>query len=426
MMPPDNASGPATRKRPGPGTGSEPHADEILLDDAMSAVETPVPKHPGVFKRGGRYTARVKDRRGRTRRVNGATIAEVELARAALRTDTARGEWRTGSSVTFREYAAEWVETYKGRTSRGIRPETVADYKTNLQRHAYPVLGRMRLSEIEPRDVRAFVASVEKKGLAPNTVRIALAPVKAMLATAVEDGVIRSNPAYGVRLTTAKRLASPNEPDVKALTGEELAALVAATPERWRLLVEFLSETGLRIGELIALEWRDVDFGKQRVRVERRLYRGRLDAPKSKYGRRFVPLTPAMTRRLWEQRKAAENASDRGLVFPARQGGYQDRNKMSQTWMKKATAAAGVPWAGFHTLRHTCATMLFRHGLNAGQVQLWLGHHSPAFTLAAYVHLLPDDLPESPFGGGGGNQVGTRPAETSRNAEPVQVAEAAV
>jgi integrase len=50
-----------------------------------------------------------------------------------------------------------------------------------------------------------------------------------------------------------------------------------------------------------------------------------------------------------------------------------------------------------HTLRHTCATMLFRRGLNAVQVQLWLGHHSPAFTIATYVHLLPEDLPDAAF-----------------------------
>ena len=55
------------------------------------------------------------------------------------------------------------------------------------------------------------------------------------------------------------------------------------------------------------------------------------------------------------------------------------------------------PLGGFHTFRHTCATMLFRHGLNAKQVQMWLGHHSPAFTLATYVHLLPDDLPDAGF-----------------------------
>jgi integrase len=58
---------------------------------------------------------------------------------------------------------------------------------------------------------------------------------------------------------------------------------------------------------------------------------------------------------------------------------------------------AGVPWAGLHTLRHTCATMLFRNGWNAVQVQTFLGHHSPAFTLAVYVHLLPDDLSEPSF-----------------------------
>jgi integrase len=65
--------------------------------------------------------------------------------------------------------------------------------------------------------------------------------------------------------------------------------------------------------------------------------------------------------------------------------------------LKPAAKRAGIPWASFHTFRHTCATMLFRHGLNGKQVQMWLGHHSPAFTLWTYVHLLPDDLPDPSF-----------------------------
>ena len=56
-----------------------------------------------------------------------------------------------------------------------------------------------------------------------------------------------------------------------------------------------------------------------------------------------------------------------------------------------------MPWATFHTLRHTCATTLFRHGLNAKQVQGWLGHHAASFTMDTYVHLLPDDLPDPDF-----------------------------
>ena len=75
----------------------------------------------------------------------------------------------------------------------------------------------------------------------------------------------------------------------------------------------------------------------------------------------------------------------------------RDSKHVAARVLKPAARRAGVPWAGFHTFRHTNATMLFRHGLNAKQVQMWLGHHSPAFTLATYVHLLADDLPDAAF-----------------------------
>jgi integrase-like protein len=65
-----------------------------------------------------------------------------------------------------------------------------------------------------------------------------------------------------------------------------------------------------------------------------------------------------------------------------------------------AIGTIGPVWASFHAFRHTCATILFRHRLNAKQVQMWLGHHSPAFMLATYVQLLPDDLPDAGFLGG--------------------------
>jgi hypothetical protein len=110
-------------------------------------------------------------------------------------------------------------------------------------------------------------------------------------------------------------------------------------------------------------------------------------------------------------------------VFASSTGGRLDPGNLHGRMFKPAARAAGVGWAGFHTLRHTCATELFRRGLNAKQVQVWLGHHSPAFTLAVYVHMLSDELPESPFGPPGGNQVGTKPAETSRDATDEPAAE---
>ena len=74
----------------------------------------------------------------------------------------------------------------------------------------------------------------------------------------------------------------------------------------------------------------------------------------------------------------------------------QPANLLRRT-VKPAAVRAGVPWASQNTLRHTCASMLFRAGWNAKQVQTMLGHHSPAFTLATYVHLIPEDLPEPVF-----------------------------
>jgi hypothetical protein len=93
--------------------------------------------------------------------------------------------------------------------------------------------------------------------------------------------------------------------------------------------------------------------------------------------------------------------------------------------LKPAVRTAGVPWVGFHTFRHTCVTRLFRRGLNANQVGVWLGHHSPGFTLATYVHLLSDDLPGSVFEDDlpeSGNR-GTKAPEESRNPDHAEAAE---
>jgi integrase len=85
---------------------------------------------------------------------------------------------------------------------------------------------------------------------------------------------------------------------------------------------------------------------------------------------------------------------------------------------KPAAEAAGVPWAGFHTLRHTCATRLFAEGRNVKQVQLWLGHHAPSFTLDTYVKCLNDDLGEPLGAPAGDNRVLTTPTPDHATEKP--------
>jgi integrase len=366
-------------------------------------------KTPGIFRRGSRYVVIFRDAQGRQRKRSAATLAEARVAKAAIAADVARGEYRERSRLTFAEYAAEWCETYSGRTSKGVRPLTLADYRKRLEQDAIPFLGRLRLSEVEPRDVKALAAHVAGRGVSANTVRLALAPVRALFATAVEDGLVRSNPTVGVRVvgSTAREA---DEEKAKALAPDELGALLEAIPEPERLFFRFLAQTGLRIGEAIALRVGDVDLGRRRVQVRRRWYRDNFAPPKSKHGRRDVPLSPATAQALWP---LVAGRDPDALLFTSETGRMIDQSNLATRVLKPAARRAGVPWCSFHTFRHTVASTCFRAGWNAKQVQLVLGHHSPAFTLSTYVHLIPDDLPDAAFFDEGWQQGGN---QTGRNA----------
>jgi integrase len=381
---------------------------------------------PGVYKRGSRYVVIFRDWQGKQRKRSARTLAEARRLKASLTTDVDRGEW-VDSKVTFVGYAPKWIDGYRGRTDKGIKPETLADYRKTLERDALPFFGRMRLSHIRPRDVKEYAAELESKGVSAGTVRVKLAPVKALLADALDEDLIRTNPAAGVRITAAPATSDVDDEDeaehVKALSEDELEALLAALPKRWRLFFRFLADSGLRIGEAIALRWGDVDADAALVHVRRRRYRGRIDRPKSKYGRRQARISDDVAHEL---RTLRAGKLDDALVFPNTVGTYIDGGNVMSRVLKPAAVKAGLgqwvvangekraeSWVGFHTFRHTCATVLFENGWNAKQVQLQLGHHKPSFTLDTYIHLMPGDLPAHPRSGGG-NTTATRPAETGR------------
>jgi integrase len=176
-----------------------------------------------------------------------------------------------------------------------------------------------------------------------------------------------------------------------ALTEEQVVRVLGEVPEAYGLLAEFLAQTGLRISEALALTKADVDFGRRRLSVSRRLYDGELDAPKSRHGVRQVPLSPALAQRLWKQLATRE---DDALLFADADGQPFDRTSLYRV-VRAAGERAGIEWpVGLHTFRHSCASIMFRRGVPKEAIRRLLGHHSWDFTAGTYVHLDDDDLPD--------------------------------
>lgn len=384
---------------------------------------------PGIYKRGSRYVFCYRVN-GKQRWETCRTLEEARRAKSARITDIGRGEFQERSRVTLHTYALEWVERYQGRGRRGFRDATREDYRRILRQYALRYFGeRVRLVDVSPSAVAAFVgwlcdsreqarlehqieverartegrrepaplvAGAERR-LSDKTIRNVMGPLRACLATAVREGLIRSNPAREVDLPHRPVVSEhDDEEEVRALSRAQLDALLELAHPAWRMFFELLAATGVRVSEAIALQWRHVqlDGSSPHIKVRRGIVRGTLGPPKSRHSKRDVPIGHELVIALRQHRVNSEWCDDDSLVFTATNGSYVHVGNLRRRVLKPAAEEAGAAWAGFHTFRHTCASMLFANGRNAVQVQRWLGHHSAAFTLATYVHLLDGDLGE--------------------------------
>ena len=311
---------------------------------------------------------------------------------------------REQAEPTLHEYAREWVETYQGTGRRGFRQETRDESRRLLERYALSYFpDPTRLTDIGPKQIDGFIGWLVKQPsrrggtLTDRSIRNALGPLSSCLATARRHGLIPHNPCTDATLPHRPRIEE-DEDRPRPFPGTAMELVVSLAHADHRLMFELLAATGVRRSELLALEVRHLALDgesphvKVRQRVRRQRGAGLVVGPlKSRHARRDLPLDLPLARRL-----AAHVAGrdERELMFRSTVGTILDPDNVADRVLAPACAAAGVEWAGFHTFRHTVASRLFAEGRNVVQVQRWLGHHSPSFTLDTYVHLLDGDLGE--------------------------------
>jgi integrase len=193
-----------------------------------------------------------------------------------------------------------------------------------------------------------------------------------------------------VALPSRQRIEEDEEDTVKALSRAQLRQLIEIAPQRYSLLIELVASTGLRISETIALQRRDLHLDDLRphVRVRRAIVRGRVEPPKSKHGRRKVPISRSLAAKLRAHMDGVLDLSDDAWVFASQIGTPLDAYNLRKRVIKPLMRKIGAPWAAWHTLRHTYASLQLARGANIVQLSRALGHHSASFTLDTYIHLI--------------------------------------
>jgi integrase len=361
-------------------------------------------KTPGVYRRvdgDGKtvgYVA-VIEVAGRQRKRSARTYEEARRLKRESETDRDRGELQARTTITFLRYLDEWVERYRGQGRRGFRENTRDEYRRVIRGYAHPYFsGRLKLVDVTTFRLARFVdwladENEQGKRLSDSTIANIANPLRAALATANREGLIRHNTSRGLVLPHREEIEEDEEEAIKVFSREQLAAVLAMAPDRHKLLFEVLATCGLRISEAIGLQrlHLQLDGSEPEVCIRRAIVKSRIEPPKSKYSRRDVRLPAPLAYRLRAHLAAQEDRDSTAPAFTNIEGEVIDPSNLRRRVLKPLVEEVGAPWAAFHTFRHTFASIHLSEGTNLLQLSRALGHHSAAFTLSRYTHLLPGD-----------------------------------
>jgi integrase len=315
------------------------------------------------------------------------TFAAARAWRRDALPEIAKGTLREPTRRTIREAADELLAGMRSgaiRTRSGdvYKPSAIRGYEAALRDRIVPELGPVKLSEVQRRDVQRIADAMLAEGRDPSTIRNAVMPLRVIYRRAFEDGDVSVNPTAKLRLPAVRgrrdRIAAPDEASI----------LLEALSESDRALWATALYAGLRLGELQALEWSDVDLAAGVIRV-RRSYDEKARvfvAPKSRAGERKVPIAAVLRDELVSH-KLRLGWSD-GLVFGRTAEKPIDG---SSCWRRARVASerAGLSPLGFHEARHTFASLMIAAGVNAKALSTYMGHSSVTITYDRYGHLMP-------------------------------------
>jgi integrase len=325
--------------------------------------------HPRKGKYGNSYQVKWRREDGTQGSRTFRTKKEAEHfhAQVILNDDDVRGLTTQQRKTTFAEVAGIWA----GVKDFSHSPKTKLRRDQILRLHVLPTLGQLPIRSIRTSHLRTLVASWQRKGLAPYTVRNHIANIRPIFKLAVNDGLITKDPCQGLELDRP----AGRQPVI--LDQEQCQTLLNAVDDHYRRMFYTLIATGLRIGELFGLTIGDVDFRDSTLSVRK---------SKTAKGVRVIDLSENDLNVLSEQISSLNNSGDfTSLLFQSPHGKALHYRNVAERVLKNVIKETRLPSFTFHDLRRTHATMLVAAGIDPKVVQQRMGHESIETTLKYYA-----------------------------------------
>jgi integrase len=351
------------------------------------------------------WQADYRDSGGARRSRQFSKKSEADAFMVTTRAQVAAGTHVADSaSITLDKAAELWIQRAE---IEKLEASTIRQYRQHANLHIVPLIGAVKLSRLTKPAVEHFrdeLLKTRSRALA----RAILTSLKGILKEAQRRGLVGQNVAADTQVRTSSR----DDEEVEIPSREHIRTILDKVPGKWRPLIVTALFTGLRCSELRGLTWQHVDLKAAVIKVRQRAdFANVIGPPKSRAGRRDVPLSPMVVNALkaWKLACPKGGSNPLDLVFPSSNGNIQTNSNIWKYCWTPLQLSSGMvdragevtktaeghpicelrPRYGFHSLRHAAASLFIEQGWSPKKVQVVMGHSSIQITFDTYGHLWP-------------------------------------